>query len=123
MEPENTLLDDFILALARRQPARICFIPTASADSANYIVKFYRAFTGRAIPVDLTLFDAEVVSKVSLELAFTRRERSESNELTVPSDVFVDRCDRLVVRDRVVIDERSGKLREVFVDNSRIASC
>jgi peptidase E len=57
MESENTLLDDFILSLARRQPARICFIPTASADSANYIVKFYRAFVGRANPIDLTLFD------------------------------------------------------------------
>ena len=57
MEPENTLLDDFVLSLAPRQPARICFIPTASADAATYIVRFYRAFTGRAIPVDLTLFD------------------------------------------------------------------
>jgi peptidase E len=57
MEPENTVLDDFVLSLARRQPARVCFIPTASADAATYIVKFYRAFTGRAIPVDLTLFD------------------------------------------------------------------
>ena len=57
MEPENTVLDDFVLSLARRQPARICFIPTASADAATYIVRFYRAFVGRAIPVDLTLFD------------------------------------------------------------------
>ena len=64
MEPENTLLDDFVLSLARRQSARICFIPTASADSANYIVKFYRAFTGRAIPVDLTLFDAPSLPRV-----------------------------------------------------------
>src|SRR5688500_2133562 len=58
MEPENTVLDDFVLSLARRQPARLCFIPTASADSATYIAKFYRAFVGRAIPTDLTLFDA-----------------------------------------------------------------
>lgn len=57
MESENTLLDDFVLSLAPRRPARICFIPTASADAATYIVRFYRAFTGRAIPVDLTLFD------------------------------------------------------------------
>ena len=69
MEPENTLLDDFILSLARRQPARICFIPTASADSANYIVKFYRAFTGRAIPVDLTLFDAPSLPRVPARTA------------------------------------------------------
>ena len=57
MEPENTALDDFVLSLARRQPARICFIPTASADSATYIAKFYRAFVGRAKPTDLTLYD------------------------------------------------------------------
>jgi dipeptidase E len=57
MEPHNTLLDDFVLSLARRKPAKICFVPTASADSAPYIVSFYRAFSGRAIPTDLTIFD------------------------------------------------------------------
>lgn len=58
MEPTNPLLDDFILSLARRQPARVCFIPTASADSATYVARFYRAFSGRCIPTDLTLFDS-----------------------------------------------------------------
>ena len=57
-EPDNSLLDDFVLSLASRQPARICFVPTASADSATYLVNFYRAFAGRATPTDLTLFDA-----------------------------------------------------------------
>lgn len=57
MEPENPLLDDFILSLAPRKPARICFVPTASADSPIYTVRFYRAFSGRAIPTDLTIFD------------------------------------------------------------------
>jgi dipeptidase E len=56
MEPDNPLLDEFLLSLSRRQPARVCFIPTASGDSANYIVRFYRAFAGRCIPTDLTLF-------------------------------------------------------------------
>lgn len=58
MEPDNPLLDDFILSLAPKKPAKICFIPTASADSAFYLVKFYRAFTGRAIPTDLTIFES-----------------------------------------------------------------
>jgi peptidase E len=58
MEPDNPLLDDFVLCLSRRQPAKICFIPTASGDSANYLVRFYRAFSGRAVPTDLTLFDS-----------------------------------------------------------------
>lgn len=57
MEPDNPLLDDFVLSLAPRKPARICFLPTASADSAMYIVKFYRAFSRRSIPTDLTIFD------------------------------------------------------------------
>lgn len=57
MEPDNPLLDDFVLGLSRRQPARVCFVPTASADSANYIVRFYRAFVGRCTPTDLTLWN------------------------------------------------------------------
>jgi len=57
MEPENPLLDDFVLSLSRRQPARICFLPTASADSPAYVASFYRAFAGRSIPTDVTTFD------------------------------------------------------------------
>jgi hypothetical protein len=56
MAPENTLLDDFVLSLVPRDLPRICFLPTASADSAPYIVRFYRAFSGRALPTDLTIF-------------------------------------------------------------------
>lgn len=50
MEPENPLLDDFMLSLCRRKPARVCFIPSASADSATYVVNFYRAFGGALRP-------------------------------------------------------------------------
>jgi dipeptidase E len=50
-----------VLSLARRQPARVCFVPTATADSAAYIVRFYRAFAGRCIPSDLTLSDGPLV--------------------------------------------------------------
>lgn len=63
MEPDNPLLDDFILSLCRRKPARVCFIPTATADSPNYITKFYRAFSGRCIPTDLTLFDSPTLPR------------------------------------------------------------
>jgi peptidase E len=63
MEPHNPLLDDFILSLAPRTPAKICFVPTASADSAGYVVRFYRAFSGRALPTDLTLFDPTVLPR------------------------------------------------------------
>jgi dipeptidase E len=63
MEPDNPLLDDFILSLCRRSPARVCFIPTASADSATYITKFYRAFAGRCVATDLTLFDSAALPR------------------------------------------------------------
>lgn len=63
MEPENPLLDDFILSLSRRQPPRVCFVPTASGDAAPYIAKFYRAFAGRCVPSDLTLFDAPALPR------------------------------------------------------------
>jgi peptidase E len=59
----QSLLDDFILSLCRRRPARVCFVPTASADSATYITKFYRAFSGRCIPTDLTLFDSPTLPR------------------------------------------------------------
>jgi len=58
MEPDNLLLDDFVLRLSRRQPARVCFVPTASADAPTYIVRFYRAFAGRCIPTDLTMWNS-----------------------------------------------------------------
>jgi dipeptidase E len=51
------------LSLSPRHPARVCFIPTASADSATHIVNFYRAFTGRCIPTDLTLFDSPLLKR------------------------------------------------------------
>ena len=57
MEPDNPLLDEFVLSLSRRKRPRVCFIPTASADSALYIANFYRAFANRCEATDLTLFD------------------------------------------------------------------
>lgn len=47
MEPENPLLDDFILSLARGRSPRVCFVPTASGDSENFIVRFFTAFSKR----------------------------------------------------------------------------
>ena len=55
METDNTLLDDYVLGLSRRQPARVCFLPTASGDSETYIAKFYRALSSRCVATDLTL--------------------------------------------------------------------
>lgn len=58
MEPDNPLLDNFVLSLCEKEQPKICFVPTAAADSSTYMVRFYRAFSdGRAIPTDLTIFD------------------------------------------------------------------
>lgn len=45
MEPENLLLDEYILSQSGRKKPKVCFIPTASADSAEYTVRFYRAYS------------------------------------------------------------------------------
>jgi peptidase E len=78
MEPENPLLDDFVLGLSRRQPARVCFVPTASADAPTYIVRFYRAFVGKCLPSDLTLWNPPALPRrppTTAELAATIAEQ------------------------------------------------
>jgi peptidase E len=51
----------FVLELARSEHPRVCFIPTASGDSADYVANFYRAFSQLDCePCDLTLFDRKV---------------------------------------------------------------
>ncbi len=60
MEPDDPLLDDHVLALARassgRDRPRICLIPTASADDPALIADFERLFGPRAEPRVLRLF-------------------------------------------------------------------
>jgi dipeptidase E len=61
MEPENPLLDEFVLSLARSASPRICFVPTASGDSESYVAQFYRAFAALPCrPSDLQLFQRTV---------------------------------------------------------------
>jgi dipeptidase E len=67
MEPENPLLDDFVLELARRarrirgRKVRVAFVPTASGDNDSYLHHFYRAFRpARAEATDLALFDRDI---------------------------------------------------------------
>jgi len=60
MEPENPLLDDALLDLARRTRGhdrpRVCFIGTASGDAAGYIADFHAAFEPKAEASHLDLF-------------------------------------------------------------------
>jgi dipeptidase E len=71
MEPDNPLLDDLVIAEARRRSGRdrprICLIPTATADDAGLIADFERLFAPRAETRILRLFartDADLQSVV-----------------------------------------------------------
>jgi dipeptidase E len=57
MEPENPLLDEYILLQSRKDLPRVCFIPTASGDAEGYIESFYKSFGAHScIPTHLSLF-------------------------------------------------------------------
>ena len=57
MEPENPLLDDFILSLTGKPKPKVCFVPTAAGDSEVYTERFFQAFpTERADASHLSLF-------------------------------------------------------------------
>ena len=44
MEPDNPRLDNYLLSLARRPRPRVSFVGTASGDSPDYLLRFYKAF-------------------------------------------------------------------------------
>jgi dipeptidase E len=57
MEPNNPLLDDFVLSLADVGEPRILFLPTASGDTTSQINAFKARFAERAcVPEHLSLF-------------------------------------------------------------------
>jgi peptidase E len=64
MEGERSPLDEAFLELARARRSvprpRICFIPTASGDSPDYVGRFHRAYDPVAETGRLTLFDRQV---------------------------------------------------------------
>ena len=63
MEPDNLALDRYILSLWRRSDPepRVCFIPTATCDSVDYIGRFYSAFEKLACrPTHLALTDSQI---------------------------------------------------------------
>ncbi|MBN8203319.1 peptidase E [Bacillus sp. NTK034] len=60
MEPDNLLLDKYILAQSKKDSPKVCFVPTASGDQTNYIERFYKAFnTLPCQPSHLSLFKPE----------------------------------------------------------------
>jgi peptidase E len=65
MEPDNPLLDDHVLELARatrgRDRPRVCFLATASGDAPTYLANFYTAFARKSEASHLALFTRTVV--------------------------------------------------------------
>lgn len=57
MEPENPLLDRYILQQCKKENPKICFIGTASGDAEGYIERFYNFFRlENCEPTHLSLF-------------------------------------------------------------------
>jgi peptidase E len=43
-EPDNPLLDLYVLKQSNKEKPKICFLPTASGDSERYCLNFYESF-------------------------------------------------------------------------------
>ena len=57
MEPENPVLDKYVIAQARAERPKVCFLAQASGESLDYTVRFYRAFSDLGcVPTHLSLF-------------------------------------------------------------------
>lgn len=57
MEPENDLLDLFILNQTQKARPKVCFLPTASGDAESYVARFLQAFEQYpCVPSHLSLF-------------------------------------------------------------------
>lgn len=66
MEPENLSLDQYIINQSDRKSPRVCFLPTASGDSQNYVQRFYDAFqTLDCVPSHLSLFKPPSTNLIS----------------------------------------------------------
>lgn len=61
MEPENPLLDLYILNQSNSEKPKVCFLGTASGDSEDYINRFYKSFEKlNCKPDHLSLFKPKV---------------------------------------------------------------
>ncbi len=57
MEPENLLLDRYVLSISGAPEPKVCFVGTASGDAQSYIDRYYESFrTLPCSPTHLSLF-------------------------------------------------------------------
>lgn len=114
MEPDNPLLDDFLLSLATRRRgaggrAKVCFVPTASGDSEEYGARFVEAFAERAETSQLRLFHLHELGGVSAREHLLAQDvvyvggGSTANLLAVWRLHGVDRALREAAADGVVL--------------------
>ena len=67
MEPENPLLDRYVIAQSGQPAPRICWLGQASGESQEYTVRFYRAFSALGCrPTHLSFFACPVVDLAAL---------------------------------------------------------
>jgi dipeptidase E len=71
MEPNNPLLDDYVLSLTRRTEPRILFLPTASGDTTAQINAFKARFAHRTCVAEhVSLFRLSETARPLEELLF-----------------------------------------------------
>ncbi len=70
MEPDNPALDRYIRDQSGKAHPKVCFLPTAGAESPEYIIRFYEAFTAlECHPSHLSLFSLPTADLRSFLLA------------------------------------------------------
>jgi dipeptidase E len=61
MEPENPLLDQYVIKQARKTRPSVCFLPHATDDAVRYTFRFFKAFTQLDAKLShLSLFHPEI---------------------------------------------------------------
>lgn len=53
MEPENPLLDLYVLGQAKSTTPKVCFLPTASGDAENYILDSITPLINRIVDLHI----------------------------------------------------------------------
>jgi dipeptidase E len=73
MEPNNPLLDDYVLSLTRRTEPRILFLPTASGDTTAQINAFKARFAHRTCVAEhVSLFRMRETTRSLEEIVFAQ---------------------------------------------------
>jgi dipeptidase E len=68
MEPENQLLDRYCLDCTGKTVPKVCFVPTASGDSEDFLSRFYQAFSRYSCkPSHLAFFRKPSVNSIPFD--------------------------------------------------------